>query len=148
MSQITIHTVTEINTPAAEAWKVFGEGFGQWADWAPGIDKSTLEGPLAQGVIRVNETPSLGTVRQLLSRFDRDARALTYEVDTTLPPMFTKLRNDWLIEADGEGKCRLVGDAVFVLAEQAEPMREKLQGKMGMVLEVFANAFRDHMRAS
>ena len=87
-------------------------------------------------------------MRQLLSRFDRDARALTYEVDTTLPPMFTKLRNDWLIEADGEGKCRLVGDAVFVLAEQAEPMREKLQGKMGMVLEVFANAFRDHMRAS
>lgn len=39
-------------------------------------------------------------------------------------------------------RCRLSGQAIFVLKDEAEAMRGKLEGKMGMSLEVFANAFR------
>jgi len=145
MSEFTIKTTTEINASAADAWTVFGEGFGTWAAWAPGIDSSTLEGPLAQGVVRKNETPSLGTVEQELVRYDPEQRALAYEM-RTLPPMFTQLRNDWVIKEVSPGRCQLEGEAVFALAEQAEPMRDKLEGKMGMTLEVFAKAFADRMQ--
>ena len=126
MSEFSITTTIDIHTHAAAAWTVFGEGFGTWAEWAPGIDKSTLQGPLAQGVVRKNETPSLGTVEQELVRFEPNARALAYEM-RTLPPMFTQLRNDWVIEDLGSERCRLRGEARFVLAEQAEPMREQLK---------------------
>ena len=77
--------------------------------------------------------------------FDPQQRALAYEM-RTLPPMFTALRNDWVIEALGPERCRLRGTAVFVVASGAEPMASKLEGKMGMTLEVFVNAFRDHMQ--
>lgn len=146
MTEMNIHTATDINASAEDAWALLGEGFGSWADWSPGIDSSTLEGPLAQGVIRVNVTPSLGTVRQELVRFDRDSRSLAYEM-RTLPPMFTRLRNDWTIEPTGPSSCRLVGDALFVLSEKAAPMRPQLEGKMGVVLEVFATTFRETLEA-
>ena len=145
MSEFTINTTIDIEASAADAWTVFGEGFGDWADWSPGIDSSTLKGPLAQGVTRVNETPSLGTVEQELVRYDPEQRALAYEM-RTLPPMFTGLRNDWFIDELGPDRCRLRGEAVFVLSSQAEPMRDKLEGKMGVTLEVFIKAFADRVQ--
>jgi hypothetical protein len=145
MSELTIHTTVDISCSASEAWALFGEGFGSWADWAPGIVSSTLEGPLAQGVVRVNETASLGTVRQELASFDPAARSLAYEMQGNLPPFFSKARNDWSIEETGPDQCRLLGEALFVLRADAEPVRAKLLGKMGMALETFANAFRDRM---
>ncbi len=146
MSEMTITTTVDIDAPAAQAWRLFGEGFADWADWAPGIDRSSLEGPLAHGVVRVNETASLGTVRQTLARFDREQRALAYEMHENLPSFFSRLRNDWVItELDG-GRCRLEGEALFVLTDAADPMRDKLRGKMGVSLEVFANAFRDRLQ--
>ncbi|MCO4747162.1 MAG: SRPBCC family protein [Proteobacteria bacterium] len=148
MSEMTITTAVDINSHATEAWDLFGEGFADWANWAPGIDASKLEGELAEGVVRVNETASLGTVRQTLARFNRESRALAYEMTSELPPLFSKLRNDWEIVDLGDGRCRLQGRALFQLTEQAEPMRDKLQGKMGMTLEVFANAFRDTVQAA
>jgi hypothetical protein len=143
MNEMKIHTTMDIAAPAAEAWRLLGEGFGDWADWSPGIDSSMLEGPLAEGVMRVNKTPSLGTVRQELVRFDREAHALAYEVRSGLPPFLVGLRNDWVIEAVGPDRCRLNGDAVFVLAEEAVPIRSKLEGKMGVVLQAFAMTVRE-----
>lgn len=77
-ANLTIRSSVDIDPPAAEAWKLFGEGFGDWADWAPRIDSSALEGPLSEGVVRVNDTASLGTVRQELACFDRDGRTLAF----------------------------------------------------------------------
>lgn len=147
MSEFNITTTIDIEASAADAWAVFGEGFGAWADWAPGIDRSTLQGPLVEGAMRINETASLGTVEQELVRYEPHERALAYEM-RTLPPMFTHLRNDWVIEASGPSRCRLEGDARFVVAAQAEAMRDKLEAKMGVTLEVFANAFRERMQRS
>ena len=147
MSTMTIRTVVDLNTSAADAWRLFGEGFGEWAAWAPGIEESTLEGPLAQGVIRVNRAPSLGTVRQALVRYEPEGRALAYDMIEGLPPFLTGLRNDWVIVATGEGTSRLEGDAVFTLRDEAEPKRPQLQAKMGAVLDSFAGAFRDAVEA-
>jgi hypothetical protein len=145
MTTFTVPTTLEIDTSAAEAWRVFGEGFGTWADWAPGIDSSTLLGPLAKDVRRVNVTPSLGRVTQQLVRYEPDERALSYTMVEGLPPMFTVIRNDWVIEELEGGRCRLVGEGVFELAEAAAPMRDKIRGKMGVTLEVFAQALRERL---
>ena len=147
MSNLTIHTTVDIHTDADTAWQVFGTDFGSWADWAPGIDTSTMNGPVQQGAIRVNETPTLGTVEQRLSHFDPATRALTYEMHGRLPPVFTSVRNEWVIEPVDGTHCQLVGTAHFALTETAEPMKPQLEGKMGMALEVFAEAFRKHMAA-
>ena len=148
MTTMTIKTTVDIAASADEAWALFGEGFGDWDRWAPGLESSTLLGPLEQGVIRVNVTPSLGTVHQELVRFDRDGRALAYEMIKGLPPMFSALRNDWVIEDLGDGRCRLDGDAVFEIREQAAAMKPQLEGKMGMVLEVFAQAVRERLEGA
>jgi len=145
MTDLTIHTTIDIHASAAAAWRLFGEGFGDWAAWAPGIDKSTLEGPLAQGVFRTNEAPSLGTVRQELVRYEPAARALAYEMREGLPPFLTGLRNDWVIEELADGRSRLTGEALFRLTEQAAPMAPKLEAQMGGVLQGFAAAFRAAM---
>ena len=147
MSEMIIHTSIDLEAPAEEAWRLLGEGFGDWADWAPGIDRSTLEGPLAEGVMRVHEPPSLGTVRQELVRFDREGHALAYEMRAGLPPFFSRLRNDWVIEEVAPGRCRLDGQALFELKDDAVPMKPKLEGKMGMVLEVFAKAFQEKLES-
>ncbi|MFT5432985.1 MAG: hypothetical protein ACI9OJ_003690 [Myxococcota bacterium] len=147
MSDMIIHTNIDIDSTAAEAWSLFGEGFADWATWAPGIDHSALEGPLAQHVVRVNQTTTLGTVRQELVRFDRDERALAYEMTDNLPSFFTRVRNDWVIVPLAPNRCRLKGEAIFVLTDEAEPMRPKLQGKMGMAMEVFAKAFSEQLQS-
>ncbi|MFT6146065.1 MAG: hypothetical protein ACJAV2_003955, partial [Myxococcota bacterium] len=77
----------------------------------------------------------------------RDDLALAYEMSENLPPFFVKMRNDWVIEEVDAGRCRLTGVALFVLKDEAEPMRSKLEGKMGMALEAFARAFREHVQA-
>ena len=148
MNEMNIRTTVDIAASAADAWRLLGEGFGDWAQWAPGIDASALEGPLSEGVVRVNRTASLGTVRQELVRFDRETRALAYEVRGGLPPFLTTMRNDWVIEALGADRCRLDGDARFQLTEAAVAMRPKLEGKMGMVLAAFAEAARSQLEGS
>ena len=148
MSQLTVQTTVDISASAQDAWRLFGEGFGEWADWAPGIDSSELQGELKQGVIRVNKAESLGTVTQELVRYEPEGRALAYEMREGLPPFFHSVRNDWEIKEIEPGKIRLEGTALFDLKDDAEKMKEQLQGKMGMVLEVFANAFRDKLQAS
>ena len=146
MIELTITTTTDINASAADAWKVFGEGFGNWADWAPGIEESELQGPLAQGAIRVNKAPSLGTVTQELVRFDADERALAYEMREGLPPFLEQLRNDWVIEDLEDGRSRLKGTALFGLRDAAAEKKGGIEKQMSQVLDGFAAAFQAHLQ--
>lgn len=145
MSEMTIRTAVNVNATASDAWGLLGEGFGDWADWAPGLDSSRMDGPLEVGAIRVNKAESLGTVTQQLVSFDPDRRSLAYEMREGLPPFFEAVRNDWIIVELEAGKVRLQGEALFVLKDEAETMANQLKGKMGVTLEVFANAFRDKL---
>ena len=146
MIELTIRTTVDIAAPASDAWTVFGEGFGDWDSWSPGIDESTLQGPLAQGVIRVNKAPSLGTVKQELVRFDRDSKSLAYEMIEGLPPFLERLRNDWTIEEVEGGRCRLEGVALFGLRDAAAPKKDAVEAQMTQVLEGFAAAFRNKIQ--
>ena len=58
------------------------------------------------------------------------------------------MRNDWVIEEVGHEKSRIVGDARFVIKDEAVPMQPKLEGKMGMALAVFAQAARDTLEGT
>lgn len=147
MIEMTIRTSVDIAATADATWRLFGEGFGEWATWAPGIDKSTLQGPLAQGVLRVNETPSLGTVTQELVRYEPKARALAYQVREGLPPFLDAMRNDWTIEPLEGSRCRLRGVAVFGLKDAMAPKKPQIEMKMTQVLDGFAAAVRDTAQA-
>ena len=142
MIELTVRTDIEIDATADAGWKLLGEGFGEWDTWSPGIDKVTMKGPLAQGVIRVNETPSLGTVTQELVRFERAERALAYEVREGLPPFLRAMRNDWQIDPLGDGRSRLSGVAVFGLPDALAPKKAGIQAKMTEVLKQFCAAFQ------
>lgn len=142
MIELTITTTTDLNASAADAWRIFGEGFGDWAAWAPGIEESNLQGPLAEGVIRVNRAPSLGTVTQELVRFDAGARSLAYEMREGLPPFLEQLRNDWVIEELDGGHSRLKGTALFGLRDAAADKKGGIEKQMTQVLRGFAAAFQ------
>ena len=141
MQELTIRTTVDVHATASEAWSLLGEGFGDWANWAPGIEQSTLQGPLQAGVLRVNKAPSLGTVTQELVVYEPAKRELAYEMREGLPPFLEKLRNDWVVE-EVEGKARLRGVAVFGLRDAAAPKRPEIEAKMSAVLDGFAAAFK------
>ncbi len=141
-NNLTIRTTVNINASAANAWRLLGEGFGDWATWAPGIEASTLQGPLAEGVLRINETPSLGTVTQKVVRFEPDEHTLAYDMQEGLPPFLSSLRNDWEIEALDDGRCRVIGVAQFGIADAAAPKKDQIEQQMTQTLEAFTRAIR------
>jgi hypothetical protein len=145
---MNIDVANGINASAAQAWQVLGEGFGDWADWSGGIKKSTLNGPLAQGVTRTNDTDALGVVTQELTHFDREARSLTYEFTSGLPPFLRAIRNEWTIEEDGTDRCRIVGHATFEIAWWALPMTPLLKMKMSGSLRGFGAELESHIAQS
>ena len=142
---MSVHTTVEVNASAAAAWDVFGEGFGGWAKWSDGIASSTLAGPLAQGVIRTNEVPGFGTVTQELTRFDAATRSLTYVMRSGMPAPLVAVENAWTIEALGDDRCRLSGDASFVLTWWARLLTPLLRRKMTTSLQGFADGFAQHL---
>ncbi len=142
---MNIDITNGINTSATQAWQVFGQGFGEWADWADGIQASSLDGPLTQGVTRTNDTTSLGVVTQKLTQFDENRRSLTYVFTSGLPPFLTAIRNEWTIEDLGADRSQIVGHASFDLAWWALPLTPLLKLKMGGALRGFAAEFAAHV---
>jgi len=145
-SDMTVHTSVELDTPATAAWAVFGEQFGEWAQWSDGIASSSLNGPLARGVMRTNDVPGFGVVTQELTRFDRGTRSLTYEMRSGMPAVLVAVGNAWTIEPLGADRCRLSGDASFGLAWWARPLKPLLRRKMTASLQSFADGFADRMK--
>jgi len=141
---LQIETTSEIDATAASAWNVFGEGFGEWADWADGITSSKLDGPVKQGAIRTNDAVGFGILTQELTRFDRQARELTYEIRTGMPAVIKGARNRWIIEDTGDGRSRITGNATFELAWWALPLSPLLRRKMTGSLESFTAEFAAH----
>lgn len=143
-STITIVTSTPLASTAAASWEVFGADFGGWAAWTTGVTKSDLNGPVAVGVKRTNET-SVGVLMQVLTRFDEETRSLTYEIRTGMPPPIAAASNSWSIEETGEGTSRLVGRAVFELKCWAIPLRAALRGKMSGSISTFVGEVSTRM---
>ncbi len=102
--EIQIHR--DFAASAQEVWAVVGERFGDLS-WSSGIDRSSLEGELGVGAVRVCEAPPNmlmkdGIIRERLLTFDRDAMRLSYEaVDP--PGVMKHAVNRWSVVAlDGQ----------------------------------------------
>lgn len=50
MTEMKIHTAVDIHASAADAWTLFGEGFGDWADWSDAPPARGKDGHGAGGV--------------------------------------------------------------------------------------------------
>lgn len=145
---MNIETISGIDASASQAWSVFGDGFGDWAQWSGGIEKSTLGGPLAEGVMRTNDTRALGVVTQELTHFDAGSRSLTYEFKSGLPAFLRGARNEWIIEDLGSDCSRIVGHASFDVAWWARPLTPLLRRKMAASLQGFAAEFAAHVKGA
>jgi hypothetical protein len=148
LATLHVDTDLELDAPAAQAWQVFGEGFGTWAEWSDGIMSSELDGPVGQGAQRTNHTKSLGVVQQELTEFDRASRALTYAFVSGMPAVLRGASNRWVIEEVGPDRSRLRGQATFQLAWWAVPLSPLLRRKMSGALVGFATEFAERLRAS
>lgn len=104
----------ELPVSADDAWYVLGERFDD-VTWTSQIDESWLDGELGVGAERVcrfepNMFSKTGEARERLIRFDRDAKALAYEI-VDLPGVMTKGINRWTITPLGPDRCRIASHA-------------------------------------
>src|SRR5262245_23147190 len=96
MMKLELHV--EIDAPAAAAWAVLGERFGDLGAWAAPIASSSLDGELGVGAIRTCQIATfgplaLGTVRERLIAFDPGRMTLAYESVDGLPAFLTSAVN-------------------------------------------------------
>jgi len=138
-----LHTEIEIDAPAARAWALVAERFGDVGEWTSAVHASHLLGPLEVGVVRVCETPRIGPIpagefRERLVLLDREQMRFAYEVtDGALPWFLSSARNDWAVIPRGE-RCLVTSDAALRLKPLAFWMRPLVVPMMrGQIRNVF-----------
>jgi len=109
-----------VRAPAAAAWAVLGERFGQIAEWAAPITASSLEGALGVGAVRTCHIAGFGPVapaaiRERLIDFDPQARSFTYEALDGMPGFIAKAINRWSVHARDAGSCTVRTHATLEL---------------------------------
>ncbi|MDH5675510.1 MAG: SRPBCC family protein [Myxococcales bacterium] len=134
----------EAQAPAAAAWQLLGERFGDIASWSSGIDASQLDGELGVGATReCRSSESFGpfppsVVREKLTLFDRERMELQYEVEAGLPPFLQRASNHWRVEPRGTGGCRIVSEAELTFRWWALPLQLLLPVIMRSELRAFS----------
>ena len=113
-----IKTTLEINAPASAVWEVLGEQFADVSEWAESVTKSSLNGPLGDGVVRTCDIKGFGPVadgqvEEELTHFDRESHAMTYVVFSGAPNLMQSIENAWRIEALGDNRCLVTSQATF-----------------------------------
>lgn len=139
-----IITTKELNAPASVVWQVFGERFGDVADWTDAIAKSTLDGELKEGAVRTCDLKAFGPVpagkiTEELTRFQPSERALTYNVLSGLPKFIHQIENAWTLHDLGDGRTRVQSIATFDIAWWMVMMIPVMRGQMGKGLTAFVN---------
>ena len=139
-----IVTKLDIESPASHVWHLLGERFADIGEWADSIEESSLDGHLDSGAIRTCELksfgPASGTIKEEITHFDRDARALTYVVRSGLPGFMQFVENAWTIEPLSNERSRITSVATFDLAWWMLPVSFLLKMQLTKGLrEFFAN---------
>ena len=137
-----IQTTIDIDAPASAVWQLFGEQFGDVAEWSDTITKSSLDRPLGEGAVRTCDLKKLGPVpagkvTEELTRFDRDSRSLTYVVRSGVPGFMRFVQNAWTVEALDEGRSRVTSRATFDLAWWMLPLSPPFRMQLGRALRSF-----------
>lgn len=101
---IEIKLNTEINKPADECWKVFGNGYADIYKWLSGVTSSDAEGePFGESPVgsRRITTPTISFSEKLI-HFSNEERAFTYQV-IGLPFVVKHATNEWRLTPNGDG---------------------------------------------
>lgn len=129
---MVLNNEVEVQVPASQAWQLLGEEFGEIAQWALSITKSSLNGPLQEGVVRSCEISGFGpfqasTITEELVHFDRDTLSFRYQARAGLPPLMAHAENHWQVHETGPQSCRITSQAKLQLAWWAWPMSPLLK---------------------
>ncbi|MFT5196918.1 MAG: hypothetical protein ACI9EW_004087 [Cellvibrionaceae bacterium] len=122
-----IKTTLEINAPAPAVWEVLGENFADVSEWADSITKSSINGPLGNGVVRTCDLKGFGPVadgqvKEKMTHFDRESHTMTYIIVSGVPNLMKSIENAWRIEALGDSQCLVTSQAVFNFKWWALPL--------------------------
>lgn len=136
-----ITTTIDMPVSADAVWTVLGERFASVSDWADSIVASSLDRPLGEGAVRTCELKAVGpvpagSVTERLTRFDREARALTYLITSGVPGFMRHLDNAWTIE-DVDGRARVTSTLTLEMAWWSLPMAPMIRVQMGKTLRDF-----------
>ncbi len=87
-----------MDAPAAAAWAVLGERFGDIGEWAAPITASTLDSELGTGSVRTCHVAGFGPVapgviRERLIEFEPEHMMLAYESVDGMPSFIEKAVN-------------------------------------------------------
>lgn len=104
ISSIQIVTEALIDRPAADVWRILGDGYSEISKWARAVTHS--EGPAERscqvGDVRSCTVAGMGELREKITEFDPTTYVLAYEVTEGLPPVIRKGSNSWRLAPEGE----------------------------------------------
>ncbi len=108
--RVDLRAEVVIDAPAAAAWAVLGERFGQIGEWAAPITSSSVDGELTVGAIRTCQFSGFGpfkpgAIRERLFEFDPRAMTLAYESVEGMPSFVKMARNRWTVEPRSAASC-------------------------------------------
>lgn len=130
-----------INAPASSVWAIFGERFGNVADWSESIVKSSVDGEIGVGAVRTCELKQLGPVGgfivERLTKFDHLGRHLAFDVIEGRPGMIKYFNSDWRFEDAGRNQTRAISTITLKMAWWALPMAPMIKGQFRKILKGF-----------
>ena len=125
-----------VDAPGRDAWAVIGDGFGDIADWASAITKSSTDGPSRIGQVRTCHIAGFGpiapgVIKERLLGFDPGTRTLSYEAGAGLPKFIVRAVSTWSVHERPDDICLVRVHAHltlrFALAPLGPVMRWRLR---------------------
>lgn len=125
-----------VDSPGRDAWGVIGDGFGDIANWASAITKSSTDGPAGVGQIRTCHLAGFGPVapgviKERLLVLDPAARNLSYEAAGGLPKFIVRAASTWSVHDRPEDTCVVRVHADLILRPFATPFGPVLRWRLG-----------------
>lgn len=111
---VGLTTSLVLNTSADQAWKLFGENFGEHSAWSAAIKSSALDREaIGVGAVRTIDDKTLGpNTVQIITHFDREAMVIGWKFGCPPAPIVA-ITNQWKFEAVDATHCRGISDATF-----------------------------------
>jgi Polyketide cyclase / dehydrase and lipid transport len=142
--RVDLRAEVVIDAPAAAAWAVLGERFGQIGEWAAPITSSCLDGEAMVGATRTCHFAGFGpfkagTLTERLVEFDPGAMTLAYESVDGMPSFVKSARNRWTVQPRSAASCLVRTHATLELQGPVRLLqfvvRRRLQADGARVLD-------------
>lgn len=108
MTTITKTSTTTIDAEADAVWQELDKNFLEIAEWAGGVNSSTVNPATPTGVNgspfggRICDVDGVGETDERITSYDADSRTLTYTVRAKGMPFFVEgLQNTWTVTPNG-----------------------------------------------